>query len=191
MDPLKSKWPQFSYFEELDVLSWGAEGFFFYTFTTWQSRLRVSSTHSKWLVCYLAVEAKASLYQLQVTGSLPDSRVWGWPLRAAGGWFTTLQSRLRETSTHTMWLVCHMAVEAESGLYQHHVTGLLPGSWGWGWPLPATCGWFTTWQLRLRVASTRTRWLGHSLPSSRGWGWPLRAPGDWFTTGQTRLSVGL
>jgi hypothetical protein len=35
---------------------------------TWQSRLRVASTHTRWLVHYLAVEAEGGLYAHQVAG---------------------------------------------------------------------------------------------------------------------------
>ncbi len=182
-------------------------------FATWQSRLRVASIHTRWLVHYLAVEAESGLYPLHVAGLLPGSRGWGWPLPTPCRWLATRESRLRMASTHTMSLVSYLAVEAEGGLYSHQVAGSLPGSRGWEWPLRAPGGWFTTWQSRLRVASTRTRWLVHyltveaegglyphqgglhphqvagSLPGSRGWGWPLRAPGGWFTTWQSRLRV--
>jgi hypothetical protein len=73
-------------------------------------------------------------------------------------------------STRTRWLVHYLAVEAEGVLYPHHVTGKLPGSRGFGLPLRAPGGWFTTWQSRLRVASTHTRC-------------------GWFTTWQSRLRV--
>ncbi len=71
----------------------------------------MASTHTIWLVIYLAVEAEGGLYPHHVSGLLPGSQGLGWPIP-------------------TLSLVCNLAVEAEGDLYQQHVADKLPGSQG-------------------------------------------------------------